>query len=146
MIDNLNLYQTIQENMPKAICQLLQKCYQDGLRTLVVTKDMAASKALDNLLWSFAQKSFIPHALATDLMFSEHPIIITHESLKVQGFDVLVLVECFNFVNTKSFSRIMCFFTQEDMLSMHQLKDSLKSRQSNYYVQNSAGKWSNSLI
>ena len=137
----VNLYQTSQENLYKAACQLLSKCYKEGLRTLVVVQDEEKSQMLDNLLWSFAQKDFIPHALIDDAQFDDHPIIIGHASadyskLDLTGFNTLVLIESFE-NNFASFEKTIVFFTQNDQDKA--LKLGVPS--SKHYVQDDKGQW-----
>ena len=79
MNTSLSLYQTNSANLNKSVCLLLSKCYKEGLRTLALVKNSDESAILDNLLWSFSQKNFIPHALSSDPLFDEHPIIISTE-------------------------------------------------------------------
>ena len=142
MQKTVNLYQTSQENLYKAACQLLSKCYKEGLRTLVVVQDEEKSQMLDNLLWSFAQKDFIPHALSSDPLFEEHPIIISHtevdhSKLDLKNFNTLVLIE--NFENSfTNFQKTIVFFTKNDQAKALKLSTS----SSKHYVQDDKGQWS----
>jgi DNA polymerase-3 subunit chi len=42
-------------------CRLVEKAYLRDLRVVVVTDTPADAKALDDLLWTFNERSFIPH-------------------------------------------------------------------------------------
>lgn len=57
-------------------CRLLNKIYQQQRTALVVTADHSQSMRFDQLLWTFDDSSFIPHALAHE---ADAPIIIHHE-------------------------------------------------------------------
>jgi DNA polymerase-3 subunit chi len=46
-----------------AICKLAHKVHALGHRVYILTADNAESRRLDDLLWTFAAGSFVPHAL-----------------------------------------------------------------------------------
>ena len=48
------------------VCELARKAYAAQQPTLVLTRDFPQAEALDDLLWSFDDDTFIPHQLAGD--------------------------------------------------------------------------------
>ena len=61
-------------------------------RVVVVTDSTLAAQHLDQMLWTFAQESFIPHRVLTSkgsVDFME-PVVITVGEIVVQGFHALV--------------------------------------------------------
>lgn len=59
----------------KAICQLVEKAFQDGERVLVWLQDDAQRATFDDLLWTFGDRAFVPHEpLADDPAASEAPV------------------------------------------------------------------------
>jgi DNA polymerase III subunit chi len=48
------------------VCELARKAYAAQQPTLILTRDFAQAEALDELLWSFDDDTFIPHQLAGD--------------------------------------------------------------------------------
>ena len=48
------------------VCELARKAYAAQHPTLILTRDFAQAEALDELLWSFDDDTFIPHQLAGD--------------------------------------------------------------------------------
>ncbi len=44
-------------------CKITEKAYKLGKRVFILTNTAEESQALDNLLWSFKQGSFIPHEI-----------------------------------------------------------------------------------
>lgn len=145
MEKTVNLYQTTKESLYKSSCQLLSKCYKEGLKTLVITSDELNAQTLDNLLWSFAQKDFIPHALSTDQNFDEHPIIISYQGDETQintnHFNTQVLIESFQNYSAE-FKKTVIFFTQEKKDAALELKNSIKNATIKHYIQNEKGEWS----
>lgn len=79
----------------------------EGRRVLVLARDRTQAEELDRVLWSFAQDSFLPHALAGGPDQEQEPVLIStgednpngarvlilaraEESLPLDGFDYLV--------------------------------------------------------
>jgi DNA polymerase-3 subunit chi len=44
-------------------CRLTEKAYLQEHRVLILNEDMAEAQALDELLWTFNERAFIPHEL-----------------------------------------------------------------------------------
>jgi DNA polymerase-3 subunit chi len=44
-------------------CRLAEKAYLIDLRVLVLSETLADAKAIDDLLWTFDERSFVPHRL-----------------------------------------------------------------------------------
>jgi len=48
------------------VCELAKKAFAARLPLLVLARDFAQAEAVDELLWSFDEDSFIPHQMAGD--------------------------------------------------------------------------------
>jgi len=47
-------------------CRLTEKAYLRDLRIAIVNDTLADARALDDLLWTFNERSFIPHQVCVD--------------------------------------------------------------------------------
>ena len=47
-------------------CRLTEKAYLRDLRIVIVNDTLADAQALDDLLWTFNERSFIPHKVCMD--------------------------------------------------------------------------------
>jgi DNA polymerase III subunit chi len=47
-------------------CRLAEKAYMQGMRVVIVSDTPADAQALDDLLWTFNERSFIPHKICQD--------------------------------------------------------------------------------
>jgi DNA polymerase III subunit chi len=47
-------------------CRLTEKAYLRDLRIVIVNDSLADAQALDDLLWTFNERSFIPHKVCPD--------------------------------------------------------------------------------
>lgn len=136
MSQTINLYRLNPDALYKYLCQLLSKCYSQGYKTLVKTKDYNQAQEIDNKLWTFTQQSFIPHGLINDEFQEAQPILITWQDIVKSDFDTLVLVE--NIVEVKDFQKVMIFCSQE--VQVQNAKNLIKQTM-NYYTLNLKGTW-----
>jgi len=75
-------------------CRLAEKVYKLGRTVFIHTGSPGASQRLDDLLWTFREGSFVPHALAEPAPEQTStpvaPIIISHAYEPQQHSDVLI--------------------------------------------------------
>jgi DNA polymerase III subunit chi len=58
------------------VCALAQKAFESQTPAMVLVDSMADAEALDELLWSYADDSFVPHQVAGDDDDDECPVLI----------------------------------------------------------------------
>ena len=72
-------------------CRLAEKAWRLGNKVYLLAVDQPAALDLDNLLWTFSQGSFVPHALcAQDEDVQDHPVLIGHAEPPAALHDVLI--------------------------------------------------------
>jgi len=75
----------------RTACRLVEKAYRLGHRVYLLAPDQDATLELDELLWTFSQGSFVPHAVCTvDADPDVHPVLIGHTEPPAALNDVLV--------------------------------------------------------
>jgi DNA polymerase-3 subunit chi len=73
-------------------CRLAEKAYLRDLRIAIVSDTLADARALDDLLWTFDERSFVPHQMCLD----EHSldpaakVVLTALPTMVPSADLLV--------------------------------------------------------
>jgi DNA polymerase-3 subunit chi len=73
-------------------CRLIEKAYLLNLKIVAVNDTLADAQALDELLWTFNERSFVPHKLCLDEQ-SVDPATPVHLALQTQALpqaDLLV--------------------------------------------------------
>jgi DNA polymerase-3 subunit chi len=74
----------------KFACRLAEKAYLDGRRTLVWL-DAPELAGFDDLLWTFADRSFVPHEPFDDAQqWSQTPVLLSCERAPEQEFELLL--------------------------------------------------------
>ena len=72
-------------------CRLAEKAWRLGNRVYLLAPDKPAALELDELLWTFSQGSFVPHAVCADAGDAEtHPVLIGHAEPPTALHDVLI--------------------------------------------------------
>ncbi len=73
-------------------CRLIEKAYLRGLRVIVLSASAADATALDDLLWTFNDRSFVPHRLSRDQesMSADTPVHVSTALDAARSADLLV--------------------------------------------------------
>jgi DNA polymerase-3 subunit chi len=72
-------------------CRLTEKAYLRSLRVAVLAENEADARSLDELLWTFNERSFVPHALHREhKLTSTAPVYVTADPEGGPGADLLV--------------------------------------------------------
>jgi DNA polymerase-3 subunit chi len=72
-------------------CRLAEKAYLSDLKVVILQADPSEAKALDDLLWTFNERSFVPHDLCLDQQFdAATPVHIGLDAAALPGGDLLV--------------------------------------------------------
>ncbi|NJM33266.1 MAG: DNA polymerase III subunit chi [Limnobacter sp.] len=71
-------------------CRLVRKAYGSGLKPVVFCKDDTVLAQLDQLLWSFSEDDFLPHAKTGTAAVQQSPIVLTHQAEDIVHYDLLI--------------------------------------------------------
>jgi DNA polymerase-3 subunit chi len=73
-------------------CRLAEKAFDQGLRVAVRTSGPAETAELDELMWTFSDRSFLPHAVwpAEPAVAGHTPVLIASGALPDSHRDVLI--------------------------------------------------------
>lgn len=88
----ISCYQTTQNQLPKAFCQLVERCYYSNLITSVFTANKDYTESLDRVLWTYSKKHFIPHATSSDPLPERQPVYITDDITQYNKSEIIVFV------------------------------------------------------
>jgi DNA polymerase-3 subunit chi len=98
---------------------MIEKTLERGWRALIRVESSERADALDNLLWTYNEQTFLPHAQAGDGDAKRQPVLITVEDDNPNGANVLFLVggatpPPWDAAATKSLTRIVLMFDGRD--------------------------------
>ena len=78
------------QSMEKFACKLTEKAWQQGQRILIHTSSEQQSHALDDMLWTFKDGSFIPHAISGESIDEDQPVLISHQALAADNIQIMI--------------------------------------------------------
>lgn len=144
----ISFYQVF-KNLEKVLYIIAEKCYNQGLRTTIITPDFKSQELVNAILWTYDKVGFLPHGSKLDPMPSQQPIYITTEFENINGSNTLIYVN-----KTPSLidsdllliDRIILIYdcSQKDLFeeATYQINLIQKLRiKVDYYIQNSLGQW-----
>jgi len=103
-------------------CRLAEKVYRLGRSVLIHTASATDSHRLDDLLWTFRDGSFVPHALAGQAVEPQKPgaatpVIISHDDNPPDFSDVLINLATEVPLFFSRFDRVTEIIGQQDKVS-----------------------------
>ncbi len=93
----IRFYHLTSTTIDRALPAILQKAVANGQRAVVVAGSPERAKALDGQLWTYDERSFLPHGLAPaageDEFAADQPIWLTTKVENPNGAGLLVLID-----------------------------------------------------
>lgn len=129
---------------------LLERSLERGWRVLIRTESAERAAAVDSLLWTYSDESFLPHAVEGDGEASRQRCLITTEDVNSNDANVLFLVGGAEIRDWRaiadSFQRIVLLFDGRDPQALGAARESWKKAkdagiEATYWRQTAAGKW-----
>ena len=131
--------------------ELVERSLAKPWRVLIKCESADRAAAIDNLLWTYDEQSFLPHAQLGDGDPARQPVLLTTEEHNANGANVLFLVGVaespdWNGDLVRSFSRVVLLFDGRDpeaLASARKTWTAAKAAQHDvtYWKQSAAGKW-----
>jgi DNA polymerase III subunit chi len=112
-------YHLERRGLDDALPGLIEKTLERGWRALIRAESADRAAALDTLLWTYSEQTFLPHAQAGDGEASRQPVLITVEDDNANAANVLFLVggampPAWDGALAKALTRIVLMFDGRD--------------------------------
>ncbi len=140
-------YHLERQPLEKVIPALLEKTLERGWRAVIRAKTAEKVQLLDEVLWTYAEESFLPHAVASEPHVEVEPIVITASIEEPNRPDILFLVEGAEFPESVSnYQRVVLLFDGNDDAALADARKAWKEVRgrgldSTYWQQNENGRW-----
>ncbi len=110
---------------------LIERTLERGWRALIKAESADRAAAIDNLLWTFNDQTFLPHAQEGDGDAKHQPVLITVEENNANSADVMFLIGGaqppeWSGETAKSLIRIVLMFDGSDADSLSRARASWK--------------------
>jgi DNA polymerase-3 subunit chi len=144
-------YHLERRTLDEVLPGLIEKTLERGWRALIRTESSERADAIDNLLWTYNEQTFLPHAQAGDGDAKRQPVLITVEDTNLNGANVLFLVggtapPQWDAAATKEMTRIVLLFDGRDANALGRARGAWKDATAaghdvTYWKETPAGKF-----
>jgi DNA polymerase III subunit chi len=144
---DLLFYHLQGRGLESALPALLERSLERGWRVVVQSGSEERVAALDALLWTYRDDSFLPHGVAADRDAAGHPILLTAGDERSNGASVRFLIDGAGLPeDAESYERLVLMFDGGDEGAVAAARAQWREAQerglsATYWQQNSQGRW-----
>ena len=110
MTTRVGFYHLTRWPLEQALPLLLEKAVAAGHRAVLRTATPERLDALNTLLWTYRDDSWLPHGTRQDGEPEDHPVYLTLEDERPDDADVLVLTDGADSARRGEFARVLELF------------------------------------
>lgn len=139
-------YHLERQSLDDALPKLLERSLKRGWRAAVQAASEERVAALDTLLWTYRDESFLPHGTAREGRASEHPIYLTVADDNPNGAQVRFLVDGAMLEDGSPYVRVAYLFDGRDQAAVAQAREAWQAAKArgdavSYWQQDADGRW-----
>ena len=144
-------YHLERRSLEEVLPGMLEKSLERGWKAVIRTDSAERSDALDNLLWTYDEASFLPHAQSGDGEAARQKVLITVEEQNPNGANILFCVggarpANWSDANLSSLARIVLLFDGRDEAMLAAARAAWKAAKDGghdvtYWKESSSGKF-----
>ena len=139
-------YHLEQSGPEQVLPELVEKSLSRGWKALIASPSGERLAALDGLLWTFRDDSFLPHGLASEPEPDKQPVLLSESQDNLNGAQVLFLLDGAAPENPDGFERCILLFDGADETSLMKARSlwkeaSAAGRSVSYWRQSPEGRW-----
>ncbi len=124
---------------------LLEKSLERGWKAVVETSSLERATAIDALLWTYRDDSFLPHALAGEATDPDQPVLIATDGVNSNAANVRFYVDRAVPRTAVGFERIVYMFSGHDPDAVTEARVAWKAlgegNALTYWQQDDSGRW-----
>jgi len=143
----VHFYHLQRQSLERALPQLVEKCLERGWRCVVQAASGERVDALDTLLWTYADDSFLPHGIDREAEARDMPVVLTTSDGNPNTAQVRFLVDG-AVAEVAAYERAIHLFDGNDPDAVDAARARWKEAQAagfavTYWQQDEAGRWQN---
>ncbi|ADH88418.1 DNA polymerase III chi subunit HolC [Ancylobacter novellus DSM 506] len=129
-----------------ALPQLLEKCLERGWRCTVQSSSPERIEALDQLLWTYDEASFLPHGTDRQPDSGRQPILLTTSESNPNGATVRFFIDSASAPDLSPYARVIHLFDGNDSDALDHARTAWREARSAghdvaYWQQGPDGRW-----
>jgi DNA polymerase-3 subunit chi len=143
----VTFYQLQRQPLEAVLPVLLEKSRERGWKAVVEVASAERQRALDDLLWTYSERSFLPHGLDGEPDCAEHPILLTTTRANGNGAEIRFLADGARLGDDLAgYQRVALIFDGEDPEALQAARDDWKlaraaGHDASFWQQNGEGRW-----
>lgn len=131
--------------LESVVPQLLEKTLDRGWRAVVEAGSRERAEALDTVLWTYRDDSFLAHGLAGDQADALQPILLTTDDGNANKANVRFFVDRAVPRSGEGYERIVYLFSGHDADAVAEAREAWRALKPDntltYWQQDGAGRW-----
>ena len=146
MATEVNFYRLTKSSLEDALPRLLEKTLQAGERAVVMLGSPERVDSLNNHLWTYDDRGFLPHGAAKDGEADRQPVWLTHLDENPNGAAFLFVADRARSEKVGEYKRCFELFDGRDEAAVADSRERWKSYKAAghvviYWQQTAAGGW-----
>ena len=148
-MQHFSLYHSFAGLLEKTICALTERCHNNNLRVVIIVPSADFQEKINELLWTYSPKQFIPHGSKLDPMAEQQPIYITCEKENPNNAALLMIVNPSNIADFSEdrlyiarFQRILVIYDDSIIINQNIIQQLKQKAELEHYTQSPSGGWS----
>ena len=143
---DISFYHLIKRSLESVLPKLLEKTLEVGGRAVIFASSEERVKEIDDLLWTYDPKSWLPHSASKDGFTAEQPVWITCENDNANDAAYLFLIDGIRLEQINGYKRIFDLFDGHDESAVIDARTRWtfykeKGVQPTYWQEDENGKW-----
>jgi DNA polymerase III subunit chi len=139
-------YHLEHQPLERVLPNLVERTLARGWRAIVQAGSEERVEALDTLLWTYAEESFLPHGTKRDGNDAAQPVYLTTEDANPNGASVRFLVDGAEASDITGYARIVYLFDGHDGAAVARAREQWKAAKAAgcevaYWQQSPEGRW-----
>jgi DNA polymerase-3 subunit chi len=138
-------YHLESQPLERVLPTLLEKTLERGWRAVVETSSVERANAIDALLWTYREESFLPHGIAGTESDADQPVLITMDDGNANAAAVRFFVDRTVPQSGEGYERIVFLFSGHDPDAVTEAriawKTLLEGNTLTYWQQDENGRW-----
>ena len=141
-------YHLEHQPLERVLPSLVERTLSRGWRAVVQAGSEERVEALDTLLWTYSEESFLPHGTKKDGNIAEQPVFLTIDDVNPNGATVRFLVDGADLEDLTGYERIVYLFDGNDESAVAHAREQRKAAKGagcaiSYWQQSAEGRWEN---
>lgn len=132
--------------LERVLPDLLSKSLEKGWRAVVETTEPSRIDALDGMLWTYSDESFLPHGTIGDENAADQQVLITDQPGNDNKADIRFFIDGGDVTAHEGYERLVYIFNGNDEDVLNKAREQWKlakaaGLEATYWQQSPEGRW-----